>query len=119
MQELFLNYFSPLKRRCFFGFAAMPRRAVGGCFCRKSKAKSKLLSCHSTVERRLGGAARESIYPRRERQCEKAALACFGPRNLPATGAIEAGSIAAGNAKDGTMKVMNKQSPVSYRLPGE
>jgi hypothetical protein len=77
----------------------MPRRAVGGCFCRKSKAKSKLLSCHSTVERRLGGSARESIYPRRERQCEKAALACFGHRNLPATGAIEAGSMAAGRCE--------------------
>ena len=26
----FLNYVSPLKRRCFFGFAAMPRRVAKG-----------------------------------------------------------------------------------------
>ena len=104
----------------------MPRRAVGGCFCRKSKAKSKLLSCHSTVERRLGGSARESIYPRRERQCEKAALACFGHRNIPATGAIEAGSIArlltgdleaAGHEEEVTLKTRTQHDKIRPRLP--
>ena len=104
----------------------MPRRAVGGCFCRKSKAKSKLLSCHSTVERRLGGSARESIYPRREGQCEKAALAFFGHRNLPATGAIEAGSIArlltgdleaAGHEEEVTLKTRTQHDKIRPRLP--
>jgi len=65
-------------------------------------------SCRSVPERGLAGAARESISPRRGRQCRKAALACFEHQNLPATGVIEAGSRAAGNVKDGTIKVMNK-----------
>jgi hypothetical protein len=36
-----INY-SPLKIRCFFGFAAMPRRGVGASFGQKSQANSKL-----------------------------------------------------------------------------
>src|SRR5208282_6718870 len=85
VQEFCLNYVSPLKIRCFFGFAAMPRPGVEGSFCRTTEAKSKLPSCRSAAERRIGGDARQSICPQRGRQCEKAALACFEHQNLPAT----------------------------------
>jgi hypothetical protein len=37
-----LNYVSPLKIRCFFGFAAMPRRGIGGFFRRTDRADSRL-----------------------------------------------------------------------------
>jgi hypothetical protein len=77
----------------------MPRPGVEGSFCRKTEAKSKLPLCRSAAERRIGGAARESICPQRGRQCEKAALACFEHQNLPATGATEAGSRAAGKCE--------------------
>jgi hypothetical protein len=77
----------------------MPRPGVGGCFCRKTEAKSRRPSCRSVPEPGLGGAARESIFPRRGRQRRKAARACFEHQNLPATGVIEAGSRAAGKCE--------------------
>jgi hypothetical protein len=77
----------------------MPRPGVGDCFCRKTEANSRLASCRSAAEQGLGGDARESICPRRERQCEKAARACFEHQNLRATGVTEAGSQAAGKCE--------------------
>ena len=37
-----LNYVSPLKIRCFFGLAAMPRGGVEGSFCQKTESNCKL-----------------------------------------------------------------------------
>ena len=41
-RNFLLNYVSPLKIRCFFGFAAMPRRGIGGFFRRTDRADSRL-----------------------------------------------------------------------------
>ena len=77
----------------------MPRRGVEGFFGQKIEANSRLASCRSVAEQGPGEAVRESICPRKERQCKKAARACFEHQNLRATGATEAGSGAAGKCE--------------------
>ena len=68
----------------------MPRRGVEEPFGQKTEANLRPASCRSAAEQGLGEAARE---------CEKAARACFEHQNLPATGATEAGSGAAGKCE--------------------
>jgi hypothetical protein len=86
----------------------MPRPGVEGSFCRKTDAKSKLPSCRSAAEGRISRKRSQIDLPPARVECEKAALAGFEHQISQPRARLRQVVELLGNAKDGTMKVMNK-----------